>query len=63
MVYERDRVRLEKKSKPRTDLTVNSVVLDHLNLMNATYAKSPFTDRTITEVLRYLSIYLNVKLE
>ena len=38
-------------------------MLDNLTLMNATYAKSPFTDRTITEVLRYLSIYLNLKLE
>ena len=39
------------------------MVLDNLTLMNATYAKSVFTDRTISEILRYLSVHLNVKVE
>ena len=32
-------------------------------MVNAEYAKSIFTDRTVTEVLSYLAIYLKVKLD
>ena len=63
VIYERDCVRLEQKTKHRRDLTINSTNLDNLTLMNATYAKSPFIDRTITEVMRYLAMYINVKFE
>ena len=32
-------------------------------MMNAIYAKQPFTSKTLSEVFKHLSIQLNVKLE
>ena len=40
-----------------------TISLDSFTMMNATYAKQPFTSKTIAEVLGYFSIKCNVKFE
>ena len=35
--------------------------LDSFTMMNATYAKQPFSSKTISEVLSYFSVRCNVK--
>ena len=62
-IYVRDESRKNNKGKCRTDLTKNCVNLDQYTMMNATYAKAVFTDKTLTEVFCYLAIHLGVKLE
>jgi hypothetical protein len=59
----RDEARQANKQKQRTDLNTSNVNIDQYTMMNATYAKAPFNDRIICEVLNYLSIHLNVKLD
>ena len=59
----RDKARTINKQKQRTELNTSNINLDQYTMMNATYAKAPFNDRTICEVLNYLSIHLNVKLD
>ena len=59
----RDEARTANKQKQRTELNTSNINLDQYTMMNTTYAKAPFNDRTICEVLNYLSIHLNVKLD
>ena len=59
----RDEARTANKQRQRTELNISNVNLDQYTLMNATYAKAPFINETICEVLKHLSIYLNTKLE
>ena len=56
----RDKARLKNDSKCRKDVNKNSVNIDQYIMMNAEYMKSFFTDKTVTEVLSYPTIYLNV---
>ena len=54
---------VQKNSTRRTDINKNTVNLDNYTMMNATYAKQPFTDKTICEVLAYIALHVNVQLD
>ena len=58
-------LRYEKRFKEnkykRTDIVRQTISLGSLTMMNATYAKQPFTSKTISDILSYLSIRCNVK--
>ena len=58
-IYLRDEKRLDNNVGRRTDLNKHCVCLDQYTLMNATYAKSPFTAKTICEAISYLCLHLD----
>ena len=59
----RDEARTTNKKKLRTDLNTNNVNLDQYTLMNATYAKASFTEKTICEVMNHLGVHFDIKLD
>ena len=63
VTYERDVGRLQKNMPQRTDLNKHSVYLDNYTLMNASYAKKCFSEKTITEMIVYVAKSMEVKLE
>ena len=62
-IYERDEARSNRQEYRRTDVVQQTVNLDSFTMMNATYAKQPFTSKTLSEVFNHLSVQLNVKLD
>ena len=60
-IYSRDEDRFKKGNYKRTDIVNQTVYLDSFTMMNATYAKQPFSSKTISEVLSYFSVKCNVK--
>ena len=61
-IYERDEQRALRNEYTRTDVVQQTINLDSFTMMNATYAKQPFTSKTICEVFKHISTMLNVKL-
>ena len=60
--YDRDMSRLADAGAQRTDLTKHCVFLDNFTIMNASYAKKCFSEKTISEIISHVSSTLNVKL-
>ena len=60
-IYLRDEERAKRNELKRTTITKQTVSLDNFTMMNATYAKQPFTDKTISEVISFFSVQLFVK--
>ena len=60
-IYSRDEDRFKAGNYKRTDIVNQTVYLDSFTMMNATYAKQPFSSKTISEVLSYFSVRCNVK--
>ena len=46
----------------RTEIVKHAIALDKFTLMNVTYAKQHFSEKTICEVIEYLSVQLLTKL-
>ena len=61
--FEREISRLTKNMPQRTDLNKNSVYLDNFTVMNASYAKKCFSEKTISKMLLYVSAHMNVRLD
>ena len=59
-IYLREEKRLDSNVGRRTDLTKHCVCLEKYTLTNVTYAKSPFTEKSICEAIQYLCLHLNV---
>ena len=57
------RSQLTKTKSFRTDLNIHSVYLDNFTVMNASYAKKCFSEKTISEMLVYVSARMNVRLD
>ena len=62
-IFIRGEARINSDSRVRTNVNKNSVNIDQYTMINAEYAKSIFTNRTITEVLGHLSIEREIRLE
>ena len=60
-IYKRDDERFKNNNYKKTDIVKQTIYLDSFTMMNATYAKQPFTSKTISEVLSYLSVRCCVK--
>ena len=56
-----ERVKLEKGK--RSDIVRYAVLLDKYTLMNATYVKQPFSEKTISEVISHLSLMLRTNID
>ena len=54
---------MAKNKGRRTNINKNCIMLDKFTLMNATYAKKTFEDKTICKVISYLGVHLNVKID
>ena len=61
-IYERDEQRSKRQEYRRTDVVQQTINLDSFTMMNAIYAKQPFTSKTISEVFNHISTMFNVKL-
>ena len=46
----------------RTNIEKYTIALDQYTIMNATYAKQPFSEKTICEVIEHLSVQLITKI-
>ena len=60
--FDRDMARLKDVAVQRTDLTKLSVYLDNFSIMNASYAKKCFSERTISEIIAHVALEMNIKL-
>ena len=54
--------RVKNKMCRRTDIAKHAVALDNYTMMNASYNKQIFSDKTICEVLSHLGCMLGIKL-
>ena len=59
-IYLREEKKLDSNVGRRIALTKHCVYLEKYTLMNVTYAKSPFTEKTICKAIQYLYLHLNV---
>ena len=60
--FDRDMVRVNDVGAQRTDLTKQCVYLDNFTIMNASYAKKCFSERTITEIIAHVASAMNIEL-
>ena len=60
-IYLRDKERAKRNELKRTTITKQKISLDNFTMMNATYAKQSFTDKTISEVVAFFFVQLFVK--
>ena len=61
--YDRDMIRLKDIGAQRTDLSKHCVFLDNFTIMNASYAKKCFSEKTISEIISHVSVCMNVTLD
>ena len=59
-VFLRDEQRFKESNYKRTGIVQQTIYLDCFTMMNATYAKQPFTSKTIAKFLKYFSVTCNV---
>ena len=62
-VYTRDENRASNGEYRRTDVVKQSICLDSFTMMNTAYAKHLFASKTIPEVISYISVQVNVKID
>ena len=58
--FGRDMARANDVGAQRTDLTKHYVFLDNFTIMNASYAKKCFSERTITEIITHVASIMNI---
>ena len=56
-------VRLAGIGAQRTDLSKHCVFLDNFTIMNASYAKKCFSEKTISDIISHVSVSMNVTLD
>ena len=61
LIRDNERVKLQKGN--RSDIVRHTVLLDKYTLMNATYVKQPFSEKTISEVISHLSLMLRTNID
>lgn len=52
--FERDESRIQKGLPQRTDLNKHCVYMDNYTVMNTSYPKKCFSERTISEMVAYV---------
>ena len=62
-IFLRDEERVKCDKGRRTDIVKHAIQLDKYTLMNAGYAKQPFSEKSISEVISHLSIHLHIKID
>ena len=63
LIADREDKRFKELNLQQSDVTGVTVVLDCFTMMNATYAKQPFTEKTICEVVAHLSKIIGVTVD
>ena len=58
-IFLRDEERVKWHKGRRTDIVKHAIQLDKYTLMNAGYAKQPFSEKSISEVISHPSIHLS----
>ena len=62
-IFNHDMLRLVDTGTQRTDLTKYCMFLDNFTIMNVSYAKNCFSEKTICEIIAYMSKAIKIKLD
>ena len=60
--FDRDMARVNDIGSQRTDLSKHCVFLDNFTIMNASYAKKCFSEKTIAEIISHVASVMKIKL-